>query len=263
MEVEGARTFTGGADAYDRFMGRYSRPLSVGFSDFAGVVAGQRVLDVGCGSGALTAELVRRLGSASVSACDPSPSFVAACRERFEDVDVLPGTAEQLPFGDAAFDVAISQLVLHFVSDPTAAGAEFARVLRPGGVAAACVWDAADGMELLRSFWDAASGVDPDAPDELQTLRFGRPGELSGWLAGAGFEDVTETTLSVRTTYEDFDELWSTLLDGVGPVGAYCATLPPQRLAVLRAALHDRLGAPSGGITLGAVARAARGVRPE
>ncbi|MFT4109785.1 class I SAM-dependent methyltransferase [Propionicimonas sp.] len=262
MGVEGARTFAAGAEAYDRFMGRYSLPLSAGFCDFAGVAAPARALDVGCGSGALTGELVGRLGATSVRACDPSPSFVASCRERFAGVEVQAGSAEQLPFEDRVFDVVVSQLVLHFVSDPVAAGAEFARVLRSGGVAAASVWDAADGMELLRAFWDAASGIDPDAPDELRSLRFGRPGELSLWLSAAGFENVTETALTVHASYADFDELWSTLLGGVGPVGAYCATLSRPRREALRVALRERLGSPQAPFSLGAVARAVRGVRP-
>lgn len=259
--VEGARTFAADGDAYDRYMGRYSRLLSAGFAAFAGVTSGQRVLDVGCGPGALTGELVARVGAAAVSACDPSPSFVAACRERFDGVDVRGGPAEQLPFADGSFDAVVSQLVLHFVSDPAVAGAEFGRVLRTGGVAAACVWDAGDGMELLRAFWDAAVSLDPDAPDELRVLRFGREGELAGWLSGAGFAEVAEATLTVTSSYADLDELWSTLQAGVGPVGEYCASLSAARLAALRTALEERLGAPTGQVTLRAVARAVRGVR--
>src|SRR5437868_980480 len=137
--------FTVAAEAYDRFMGRYSVPLASTFADFAGVAEGQRVLDVGCGPGALTRELVRRVGAGAVAAVDPSEPFVEECARRNPGVDVRLAKAEQLPFSDGVFDAALAQLVLHFVSDPAAAANELRRVLRPGGRAAACVWDFADG----------------------------------------------------------------------------------------------------------------------
>lgn len=248
-------------EAYDRFMGRYSQPLAGEFATFAQVAAGQRGLDVGCGPGALTRELVRRLGVAAVSACDPSDSFVASCTERNPGVDVRPGAAEHLPFGDQEFDVVVSQLVLHFVADPQAVASEMRRVLRPGGTVAACVWDFAEGMQLIRAFWDAASAVDREAPDEDRVMRFGRAGEIAEWLSGAHFADVAETTLTVTSSYRDFDELWSGLLAGVGPAGSYCVGLPAGRREVLRGALHERLGSPGGAFSLQAVARAARGTR--
>src|SRR4051794_25572047 len=134
-------TFLVAADSYDRFMGRYSRLLSPQLCDLAGVVAGQRVLDVGCGPGALTTELVARVGPAAVSAVDPSEPFVAAARERHPDVDVQLAAAEQLPFPDASFDASLAQLVVQFMADPAAGIAEMRRVTREGGVVAACVWD--------------------------------------------------------------------------------------------------------------------------
>src|SRR5437870_2454589 len=154
--AEGAATFRVAGSAYDCFMGRYSRPLAVTFADAAGVAAGQHVLDVGCGPGALTEELVRRVGASAVAAVDPSEPFVEECARRNPGVEVRQGTAEVLPFADGAFDRALAQLVLHFVSDPAAAAGELRRVLRPGGSAAACVWDFAEGMQMLRLFWDAA-----------------------------------------------------------------------------------------------------------
>ncbi len=258
----GARSFHATGEAYDRFMGRYSKPLAPAFADAAGVAGGQSVLDVGCGPGALTGVLVERLGAHAVSACDPSPSFVAECSARHPGVDVRLGQAEAVPFDDGSVDSALLQLVLHFVADPARAGAELRRVVRPSGIVAACVWDFAEGMELLRLFWDAALAVDPGAPDEARTLPFGAEGEIAEWLTAAGFHEVEETTLAVSTTYQDFDELWAGLLAGIGPAGSFCVGLPDAVRSELRSELHDRLGSPSGGFTLEAMARSARGRRP-
>ncbi|GAA3608733.1 class I SAM-dependent methyltransferase [Microlunatus ginsengisoli] len=261
-EVEGTRTFRAAGSGYDGFMGRYSAELAGPFADFAGVGPGTRVLDVGCGPGAFTAVAVGRAGAARVAAVDPTPSFVELCRRRHPGVDVRSAAAERLPFDDASFDCAAAQLVFHFVSDPEAAVGEMSRVLRPGGVLAACVWDFAEGMEMLRTFWDAALSIDPDAPDEARTLRLGREGELSALFASQTLTQVTETTLTVGSRYGDFEELWNGFLAGVGPAGAYCASLPPRRQAALRDALFDRLGRPAGSFSLAAVARAARAIRP-
>lgn len=253
--AEGARTFLAGAQAYDAFMGRYSQPLAGAFAESAGATAPRRALDVGCGPGALTRELASRLGPEQVGACDPSPPFVAACRELLPGVDVRDGRAEALPFDDASYDLVLAQLVLHFVTDPARALAEMRRVGVPGGRVAACVWDFEVGMEMLRRFWDAAVATDPDAPDELHTMRFGRAGEIAEVLAQAGLEDVHEDTLSVESTYADFDELWAGFMHGIGPAGSYAVALPEDRRATLRSELFDRLGSPTGGFTLGAVAR--------
>src|SRR6188768_3466522 len=150
------------ADAYDRYMGRYSAPLSPLLADFAGVESGQRVLDVGCGPGALTAELVQRVGPAAVTAVDPSQPFVDALVERLPGVVVKRAAAEELPFPDASFDAALAQLVVHFMADPVAGIRELGRVTRPGGVVAACVWDFSGGGPL-DVFWSAVHALDPDA----------------------------------------------------------------------------------------------------
>ncbi len=257
-EVEGARTFAVSGAQYDEFMGRYSVGIAESFADAAGVVSGAgTALEVGCGPGALTGVLVARLGAPAVAACDPSPPFVAACAARHPGVDVRAGRAEALPFAAASFDHALAQLVLHFVSEPERAAAELARVVRPGGRVAACVWDFSEGMEMLRAFWNAALSIDPDAPDEARTLRFGRPGEIASLFAGAGLHDVVEMELSTSTTYSSFDELWAGFLAGIGPAGAYLAALSDQARAALRAALFDRVGRPTSGFTLGATARCA------
>jgi ubiquinone/menaquinone biosynthesis C-methylase UbiE len=243
-------------------MGRYSLPLASRFAGFAGVTQGQRALDVGCGPGALTGELVKQLGSEQVAACDPSEPFVVVCAERNPGVDVRPGSAERVPFDDASFDVALSQLVLHFVSDPAAAGIEMARVVKPGGTVASCVWNFEEEMQMLRTFWDAALTLDPEAPAEQRVMRFGRTGELSQWLSDAGMVDVVETTLTVTSTYGGFDELWNGFLAGIGPAGSYCLALPPEDREALRSAMFAGLGKPDGSITLSAGAIAARGTRP-
>ena len=164
-----AVSFAVGADAYDQFMGRYSMPLAPMFADFAKCTDGLRVLDVGCGPGALTGELVRRLGPAAVTTVDPSESFVTAANERYPEVDVRRATAEELPLEDGTFDGTLAQLVVHFMKEPVVGLREMARVTRPGGVVAACVWDhEGSGGGPLSLFWHAAHEVHPDAPGESQ-----------------------------------------------------------------------------------------------
>lgn len=261
-DVEGARQFQVAGAAYDRFMGRYSRSLGPVFADFADVRPGHQVLDVGCGPGALTSTLVERVGADAVRAVDPSPTFVAACAERHPGVDVRQGQGEDLPFADGSVDRVLSQLVLHFVSDGAAVAGEFARVLAPDGVAAACVWDFARGMEMLRLFWDAALTVRPDAPDEARTLQFGGPGEIVELFEEVGLSDVEEAELLVSSVYTGVDELWDGLLEGVGPAGAFLVSLDAGQQAAVRDELVARLGHPRGAFELRAVARAARGRWP-
>ncbi len=177
------------AEAYDRFMGRYSLLLSPQLADLAGVGNGQRVLDVGCGPGALTAELVGRLGPAAVAAVDPSEPFVAAARARYPGVDVQRASAEQLPFPGQSFDAALAQLVVHFMSDPVAGLAEMARVTRRDGVVVACVWDHAGGRGPLSLFWQAAREIDPGVHDESQ-LAGAREGHLGELFKAAGLQEI-------------------------------------------------------------------------
>lgn len=259
----GAGSFLTSGDAYDSFMGRYSSPLAAAFADSAGVKAGHSVLDVGCGPGALTSVLSERLGPKAVSALDPSPPFAAECARRCPGVDVQVGTAEALPYPDDSFDAVLSQLVLHFVAEPEQVGHEFRRVIRPAGIAAACVWDFTEEMEMLRHFWDAALAVDPHAPDEARVLRFGTAGEISAWLTGAGFLDVAETKLTVTSTYADYDELWAGFMKGVGPAGAFCVSLNDDDRTAVRTEMFRRLGSPPSAFTLGATARSASGRAPD
>jgi ubiquinone/menaquinone biosynthesis C-methylase UbiE len=159
-------SFEADAAVYDRFVGRYAKQLSAALVEAAGVRPGDRALDVGCGPGGLTRVLSDIVGAPNVAAIDPSASFVAACRERVPGADVHEGTAEALPFDTGTFDVVLSQLVVNFMSDADAGLAEMSRVAREGGRVASCVWDYADGMTMLRAFWDGALDVDSDVPDE-------------------------------------------------------------------------------------------------
>ena len=244
------------ADAYDRFMGRYSVQLAAGLADLGRVRPGQRVLDVGCGPGALTVELVARVGATSVSAVDPSESFVAACRERHPGADVRAAPAEALPFADGEFDAALAQLVVHFMRDPVAGLSEMRRVTRRGGTVAACVWDNAEGMGMLRPFWESATELDPDARDESDRPG-ARPGHLSELFHAAGLEGVEDSALEASVEYASFEEWWQPFLLGVGPSGAYAASLAPERLVELRERCRTLL--PDGRFVLGARAWAARG----
>lgn len=258
-EIEGARTFQVGGDAYDSFMGRYSRRLAEPFGDYCLPGPGGRFLDVGCGPGALTAVAVARLGAEHVAAIDPAPGFVGACRERYPGVDVRVAPAENLPFEAAAFDAAAAQLVFHFVTDAARAVADMRRVVRPDGIVAAAVWDFADGMTMLRAFWDAAASLSADGiPNEANALRFGAPGEIATLFTDGGLVDIEEDTITVSASYTDADELWHSFLAGIGPAGAYAVAQPPAQQERLRAALTERIGNPPGSFELSAVARVAR-----
>ena len=245
------------AEAYDSFMGRYSTPLAPRFCDFAGIVAEKRALDVGCGPGVLIAELARRLGAAAISAVDPSQPFVDAARERHPDVDVRQARAELLPFADDSFDASLAQLVVHFMDDPLAGLHEMSRVTRRGGVVAACVWDHAGGEGPLTRFWDAARELDPDVRDESQ-LAGAREGHLAELLEQVGLRDVREALLSVSVEHASFEEWWQPFALGVGPAGAYLATLDEVQRVRLRELC--RQNSTSEGVTVTAGAWAARGV---
>jgi SAM-dependent methyltransferase len=227
-------SFDVAAEAYDRFIGRFSRPLAADFIAFAGVGEHQRALDVGCGTGSLTAELVQRLGPANVAAVDPSGSFVEAAKSRFPAVDIRPGTAERLPFDDAAFDCALAQLVVHFMTDPVTGLREMGRVTRHQGTVAACVWDHGGGSGPLAAFWRAVRTLDPKAHDQ-SAVAGGREGHLAELLAEAGMRHIESATLAVRVGFGSFDEWWEPYLLGVGPAGDYVAGLDATQLARLRA----------------------------
>jgi ubiquinone/menaquinone biosynthesis C-methylase UbiE len=247
------------ADAYDRYMGRYSRLLAPRFADFAGLEPGWRVLDVGCGPGALTSELAARVGADRVAGVDPSPGFVSACAARVPGADVRQAPAEKLPWDDGSFQAALSQLVVSFVDDADAALREMRRVVGEDGVIAACVWDYRGEMEMLRTFWDAALALDPAAPDEARVMGYTDPSSLGELWTRAGLRDVEIVPLVVHLEYVGFDDYWQPFLTGTGPGGQYCVSLGESHRAAVRDECFRRLGSPAGSFTLGARAWAARG----
>jgi SAM-dependent methyltransferase len=250
-------SFNVAADAYDRFMGRYSRHLAPQMADLAGVSPGQRAIDVGCGPGALTSELVTRLGAGSVAAVDPSPPFIEAVRERNPGVDVRQASADELPFADASFDAALAQLVVHFMPDPVAGLGEMARVTRAGGVVVACVWDHAGGEGPLGAFWNAARELDPSVHDESD-LPGARRGHLSQLFEAASIDHVEESSLEATVEHSTFEDWWEPFTGGVGPAGAYVASLDDKAREALRDRCAVLLGPPP--FVIAARAWVARGV---
>ncbi len=244
------------AQAYDSFMGRYSRMLSPQLADLAGVTTSQRALDVGCGTGALTTELAERLGESAVAAVDPSSGFVEATRQRHPGAEVVQASAEALPFGNGFFDVTLAQLVVHFMPDPVAGLAEMRRVTREGGVVAACVWDFAGRRSPLSLFWRVASETDPGLVDESERAGT-REGDLERLFGEAGLGDVVGAALEVSMEHAGFDEWWQPYTAGVGPAGEYLARADADRRDHIRERCRAEL--PDGPFTVTAVAWAARG----
>ena len=249
-------TFAVAAEAYDRFMGRYSSRLAPAFLDFTRVDRAP-VLDVGCGPGALTAELVDRFGSAAVAAADPSESFVQAARERQPGVRVEQASAEDMPFADGEFAASLAQLVVHFMADPVAGIREMSRVTESGGVVAACVWDLAGGQSPLSPFWDAAREADPDVVDE-SGLAGAREGHLAELFSAAGIREIEDGVLTLAVEHASFEDYWEPFMLGVGPAGSYLVSLSEGQ----RDDLRDRCRAalPDGSFALSLRAWAARGV---
>lgn len=242
------------SDGYERFMGRWSRRLAPLFVTFAGVTEGDRVLDVGSGTGALSAAAAA-VDSVQVTGIEPSAAFVAYAREhvdgRFEVGDALA-----LPFSDRAFDRTLSMLVLNFVPDPAAALQQMMRVTRRGGVVAAAVWDYGDGMQMLRTFWNAAVALEPDAaPRDERRMPLCTRGSLAQLWRTHGLHDVDEQPLTVDMAFTSFDDYWQPFLSGQGPAGLYTSSLTESA----RNALESKLRADVG-LTMRARAWAVRGV---
>lgn len=229
------------ADAYDRFMGRFSAPLAALLVPEAGIETGMRVLDVGSGPGALSGALAATVGADHVVALDPMPVFVASLQERHPGVTALVAPAERLPFGDSDFDAALAALVVPFMADPVAGLREMLRVTRPGGIVAATVWQHAAGTSPLSPFWDGVRDVDPGAVNESVAAGT-REGHLAELFTEAGLPDTRTTELTVTIEFERFEDWWEPFTYGVGPAGGYVAAQPSERVAEVRAACAARLG---------------------
>ncbi len=253
-------SFAVSADAYDRYMGRYSRLLAPLFADFVRLGHEWRVLDVGCGPGALTSELASRVRADRVAGADPSPGFVSACAERVPGVDVRVAPAEELPWPDGSFDAVLSQLVVSFLADADSALREMRRIVRRGGLIAGCSWDYGGGMQMLRTFWDSACALDPTAPDEGRVMVYTDQSSLQQLWQRTGLSEVEVAPLVVRVEYADFADYWQPFLTGTGPGGRYCVSLEDRHRAALREECFRRLSTPTGPFTLTARAWAVRGV---
>jgi SAM-dependent methyltransferase len=253
--------------AYEPFIGRWSRAVAPRFLAWLPAAPGSAWCDVGCGTGALAHAVLAGASPGRVLAVDPSEAYLAAARRARPDhrLETAVGDATAVPAGDGAFDRTVSALVLNFVPRPADALAEMRRITRPGGLVAAYVWDYAEGMQLLRAFWDVATALDPAAADldEARRFRLCRPGPLRELFEGAGLVDVRDGAIEVPTVFTGFDDLWRPFLGGQGPAPGYVAALAPER----RDALRDRLrGAlppgPDGRIALRAKAWAVAGRVP-
>ena len=258
--LRGPGRFAAPAEHYDRFMGRYVPGLAASLADAAGVMSGQRVLDVGCGPGGLTRELGARVGAESVAAIDPAPQFAAACRERNPGTDVRDGVAEQLPWDDGHFDATLCSLVIGFMRDPDQGVREMVRVTRPLGTVAACMWDiAGGGMTMLRIFWTAAHQVDGTVEGERRMAGTTR-GDIAQRFKRAGLENVVDGVLVAHAEYRGFEDFWEPFTLAVGPAGHYLRSLPADQQARVREAC--RASIPQGPFSLDARAWYARGAVP-
>lgn len=251
-------------DRYEPYVGRWSRRVAPEFLAWLGIPAGSRWLDVGCGTGALSQTILASTQPSGVAGVDPSEGFLAFARTRAPQAEFRVGDAQALTFEDNSFDAAVSGLVLNFVPDSAKAAGEMRRVVRPGGTAAAYVWDYAGEMQLMRRFWDAAAAVDPAARNLDESLRFPlcQPDALGALWTAAGLQDVEVRTIDVPTVFRDFGDYWSPFLGGQGSAPAYCMSLTEDHRARLRQHLHDMLPIESdGSIRLIARAFAVRGIK--
>jgi SAM-dependent methyltransferase len=254
-------------EAYEPYVGRWSRLVAREFLAWLALERDLRWLDVGCGTGALTATILAQAHPRAVLGIDPSEGFIAHARRNIHDAraNFEIGEARNLPVEAGAFDAAVAGLVLNFVPEPARAVAEMRRAVVPGGTVAAYVWDYAEGMQLMRHFWDAAAALDRAAEDLDEGRRFPlcRPQPLHALFAAAGLERVELRAIDVPTVFRDFEDYWSPFLGGQGPAPTYCMALSEADRARLRDRLERSLPrAPDGSIPLTARAFAVRGVSP-
>ena len=246
--------------AYDRFMGGYSRPLAVEFARTVPLQTGDQVLDIGCGPGPLTSELVGLVGAENVFAIDPSPPFLVYCQQQLPGITARVAQTGSIPFADHQFDAVLSQLVIQFIEDIPAAGREILRVTKPGGWVAACTCDRRS-MEKISLLPRAANAAGFHVPD-LVAQKFDEEGSVADWLETIGLTNVFESTIEVNSSYQNFDDLWETYLLAVGPMGPWTLAQSDETLQAIRDSMFYLLEEPTGEITLKAEARAAVGRVP-
>ena len=250
-------------DAYEQYVGRWSRRVAPQFLDWLGIPAGRRWLDVGCGTGALCEAIIHQCAPETVTGVEPSEGFLATAKANLAGRAVLlQGSAAAIPLPDSSVDVVVSGLVLNFVPDPRAALAEMARVTGEGGTVAAYVWDYAGKMELMQFFWESAVELDPNVRKLVEGSRFPlcRPEALQELFAGAGLGNVESGGIDLATTFADFDDYWRPFLGGQGPGPAYAMSLSEEPRARLRDRIRERLPVQAdGSIQLTARAWAIRG----
>jgi SAM-dependent methyltransferase len=253
-------------DAYESYVGRWSRPVAREFLGWLAVPPGGCWLDVGCGTGALAETILALAAPREVVGIDPSSAYVAFARDRLNDARVRfkVGDAQALQEASATFEAVVAGLVLNFVAEPERALSEMVRVARPGGVVAAYIWDYAEGMQLMRHFWDAAGALDPRARelDEARRFPLCKPESLTSLFQMTGLKEVEVRAIDVPTVFRDFDDYWSPFLGGQGPAPGYAMSLSQEQRAALRERTRASLPTNSEGEHhLIARAWAVRGVR--
>jgi SAM-dependent methyltransferase len=258
------------AAEYERSMGRWSRRMAPGLIAFAELGAAREVLDVGCGTGSLLFTLAGNPDFTWIAGIDAAEVYVAAAREKSTDkrIDIRHGDASAMPYDTASFDAALSQLVLQFVPEPEKALAEMRRVVRPGGVVAAAVWNSYGGMPHQRMFWDIAAMLDPNAAQQ-RNVNFFRPmtrrGDLGGAMRSVGLAEVVESSITIWMDFAEFADFWGPIAGGEGTLGKYVLSLSANEADRLREALRDSYcsGQPDGERNFACTAQVARGIVPE
>jgi trans-aconitate methyltransferase len=263
--AEASKDIWSAGGAYERYVGRWSRPVADEFLDWLGIAPARLWLDVGCGTGALSERILKRAAPARVTGVDSSEGFLAHAAAHVVDprAEFLKGDAQALPVGDASTDVVVSGLVLNFVPDKAKMAAEMRRVTRPGGTVSVYVWDYAEGMQLMRRFWDVAVALRPAAAELDEAPRFPicHPDALRDLFSAAGFREVETRPIEIATVFENFDDYWTPFLGATGPAPAYCMSLGEADRNMLRDRLKASLPTgPDGKIALTARAYAAKGV---